>query len=210
MSVALGEQHLKLAAELHWNESGLVPAIVQDARTRQVLMLAYMNQESLARTLLGEHVWFWSRSRQELWEKGATSGNYLLPKEIVPDCDGDTLLILAEPTGPICHTGEPNCFYQGEIPPGPEVIEELAAVIAQRNRDRPKGSYTAKLLGKGIDRIAKKIGEEATEVVIAGKNGAREEIAWEVADLVYHTLVLLESTGVPLDAVYEELIKRRK
>lgn len=195
---------------LHWNDQGLIPAVVQHARTRQVLMLAFMNHDSLARTLAGPHVWFWSRSRQELWEKGATSGNYLNVRDVMPDCDGDTLLVLAEPTGPVCHTGEDNCFYQGEIPPGPEVLEELAAVIAQRNRDRPEGSYTAKLLSEGIDRIAKKIGEESAEVIIAGKNAAPAEIAWEVADLLYHTLVLLESTGVPLDDIYAELVKRRK
>jgi phosphoribosyl-ATP pyrophosphohydrolase/phosphoribosyl-AMP cyclohydrolase len=195
---------------VHWNDQGLVPAIVQHARTRQVLMLAFMNRDSLARTLRGPHVWFWSRTRQELWEKGATSGNYLDVRDVIPDCDGDTLLVLAEPTGPVCHTGEENCFYQGDIAAGPEVLEELAAVIAQRNRDRPEGSYTAKLLSEGIDRIVKKIGEEAAEVVIAGKNGAPTEIAWEVADLLYHTLVLLEATGVPLDDVYAELIKRRK
>jgi phosphoribosyl-ATP pyrophosphohydrolase/phosphoribosyl-AMP cyclohydrolase len=198
------------ADELRWNEHGLIPAIVQHARTRQVLMLAFMNRDSLERTLEGPHVWFWSRTRQELWEKGATSGNYLNVKQVVPDCDGDTLLVLAEPTGPVCHTGEPQCFYQGELPPGPEVLEELAAVIAERNRDRPEGSYTAKLLAEGIDRITKKIGEEATEVIIAGKNRAPAEITWEVADLLYHTLVLLESTGVQLDAVYSELVKRRK
>ncbi len=173
-------------------------------------MMAYMNRESLQKTLDGPHVWFWSRSRQELWEKGATSGNYLNARQVIPDCDADTLLVLAEPTGPVCHTGAENCFYEGEIAPGPEVLEELAAVISQRNRERPEGSYTAKLLSEGIDRIAKKVGEEAAEVIIAGKNGAPEEIAWEVADLLYHSLVLLESTGVPLDAIYAELDKRRK
>ena len=196
--------------QVHWNEQGLVPAIVQHARTRKVLMLAYMNRESLARTVEGQHVWFWSRSRQELWEKGATSGNYLIPKQVVPDCDGDTLLVLAEPTGPVCHTGEADCFYQGELAPGPEVLEDLAATIAQRNRDRPEGSYTAKLLAEGIDRIAKKVGEEAAEVIIAGKNASEPEIAWEVADLLYHTLVLLEASGVSLDPIYAELVKRRK
>src|SRR5256885_1069842 len=133
---------------LHWSDQGLMPVIVQHTRTRKVLMLAYMNRESLGRTLQGEHVWFWSRTRQELWEKGATSGNYLMPKQVVPDCDGDTLLVLAEPTGAVCHTGEADCFYQGELTAGPEVLGELAATIAQRNRDRPEGSYTAKLLAE--------------------------------------------------------------
>jgi phosphoribosyl-ATP pyrophosphohydrolase/phosphoribosyl-AMP cyclohydrolase len=208
---APGNPRLALDPEqLRWSGEGLIPAIVQHARTRKVLMLAYMNRDSLARTLQGEHVWFWSRTRQELWEKGATSNNYLIPKQLVPDCDGDTLLVLAEPTGPVCHTGEADCFYQGDLPPGSEVLEELAVTIAQRNRDRPEGSYTAKLLSEGIDRIVKKVGEEAAEVIIAGKNGSREEIVWEVGDLLYHTLVLLEASGVPLDAIYAELVKRRR
>ena len=196
--------------DLHWDGDGLVPAIVQDVHTRKVLMLGHMNREALRRTLEGEHVWFWSRSRQALWEKGATSGNWLVPKQVVPDCEDNSLLVLAAPAGPTCHTGNETCFYRDEPPAGPEVLAELAAVIAQRNRDRPDGSYTAKLLSEGVDRIAKKIGEEAAEVIIAGKNGAAPEIAWEVADLLYHTLILLEATGVPLDAVYAELVKRRK
>jgi len=201
-------------AQIHFDQQGLVPAIVQHARSKQVLMIAYMNREALDRTLAGDHVWFWSRSRQELWEKGATSGNFLMPKGLTVDCDGDAVLVLAEPTGPVCHTGAPNCFFNQVVPPedglGPEILEELAQVIAQRNRDRPEGSYTAKLLREGIDRIAKKIGEESAEVIIAGKNGVPSEIIWEVADLWYHTLVLLEATGVPLPAVYQELAKRRK
>ena len=195
---------------LNWNDQGLIPAIVQDIYTRKVLMVAYMNRDALARTQQGEHVWFWSRSRQELWEKGATSGNYLLPKQLVPDCENNSLLVLAEATGPACHTGSETCFFQDPVPAGPEVLAELAQTIAQRNRERPEGSYTAKLLSGGIDRIAKKVGEESAEVIIAAKNGAPSEIAWEVGDLLYHTLVLLEATGVPLDAIYEELIKRRK
>ena len=207
---ALRLRGVKLSGEVHFNTDGLVPAVVQHVRTRQVLLLGYMSRESLDRTLKGEHVWFWNRSRRELWEKGATSGNHLVPKQLVADCDGDTLLVLAEPTGRVCHTGQEHCFYQGVFPPNVAVLEELAAVVAQRHRDRPEGSYTAKLLNEGIDRIAKKIGEEAAEVIIAGKNAAPSEITWEVADLWYHTLVLLESTGVPLTAIYEELAKRRK
>jgi len=196
--------------ELRWSDQGLIPAVVQDVHTRKVLMLGYMNRESLRRTMESDHVWFWSRSRQELWEKGATSSSYLVRKQVIADCDGDTLLVLAEPQGPTCHTGEETCFFAEEIPPGPEVLAELGAVIAQRNRDRPEGSYTAKLLTEGIDRIAKKIGEEAAEVIIAGKNGEADQIAWEVGDLLYHTMVLLESTGVPLEMIYAELVKRRK
>lgn len=203
-----------------WNAEGLAPAIVQDVQSGRVLMLAYMNAEALERTLMGEHVWFWSRSRQELWEKGATSGNYLAPRKVIADCDGDTLLVLAQPSGPVCHTGAPHCFsspgqtaqtveFAGESLNG-EILDGLAEVIAQRNRDRPEGSYTARLLAEGIDRVAKKIGEEAAEVIIAGKNGVQDEITWEVADLWYHSLVLLEATGVPLSAVYRELAKRRK
>ncbi|MBV8084066.1 MAG: bifunctional phosphoribosyl-AMP cyclohydrolase/phosphoribosyl-ATP diphosphatase HisIE [Chloroflexi bacterium] len=201
---------MNVSGEVKFNADGLVPAVVQDVRTRAVLMLAYMNREALDRTLQGEHVWFWSRSRQELWEKGATSGNYLIPNQLVADCDGDTLLVLAEPTGPTCHTGEPDCFYQGSLSPSVAVLEELAGVIAQRNRDRPEGSYTAKLLAEGVERIAKKVGEESAEVIIGAMKGVPSEITWEVADLWYHTLVLLEATGVPLPAIYEELAKRRK
>ncbi|MDE3075359.1 MAG: bifunctional phosphoribosyl-AMP cyclohydrolase/phosphoribosyl-ATP diphosphatase HisIE [Chloroflexota bacterium] len=199
--------------QLNFNEQGLIAAIVQHHQTKEVLMMAFMNREALERTLEGEHVWFWSRRRQELWEKGATSGNYLLPKGVMADCDGDAVLVYAEPTGPICHTGASSCFFEELATPqasvGPQILDELADVIDQRKRDRPEGSYTARLLNMGMDRIAKKVGEEAAEVIIAGKNGSAPEITWEVADLWYHTLVLLASQGVPISALYAELARRR-
>lgn len=200
--------------QLQFDAQGLIPAIVQHHQTKEVLMMAYMNREALERTLEGEHVWFWSRRRQELWEKGATSGHYLLPKGVMADCDGDTVLVYAEPTGPICHTGASSCFFEELATPqsivGPQILDELAEVIDQRKRDRPEGSYTARLLNMGIDRIAKKVGEEAAEVIIAGKNGSSAEITWEVADLWYHTLVLLALEDVPISALYSELARRRK
>ncbi|MGH2363141.1 MAG: bifunctional phosphoribosyl-AMP cyclohydrolase/phosphoribosyl-ATP diphosphatase HisIE [Chloroflexota bacterium] len=207
-------QPSELLASLCFDARGLIPAIVQHYQTREVLMLGYMNREALDRTLEGEHVWFWSRQRAELWEKGATSGNYLHPRGMMADCEGNSLLVFADPAGPTCHTGEASCFFQEIAAPaallGPRVLEELAQVIEQRKRDRPEGSYTAKLLDKGIDRIAKKVGEEAAEVIIAGKNGVAAEIVWEVADLWYHTLVLLASQGVATSELYAELARRRK
>jgi phosphoribosyl-ATP pyrophosphohydrolase/phosphoribosyl-AMP cyclohydrolase len=200
--------------ELKFDAQGLIPAIVQHYLTKEVLMMGYMNREALDRTLEGDHVWFWSRSRQELWEKGATSGNYLAPRGVMADCDGDTVLVLADPAGPTCHTGVSSCFFEELAAPqqaiGPEVLQELSEVIEQRKRDKPEGSYTARLLSQGMDRIAKKVGEEAAEVIIAGKNGSAVEITWEVADLWYHTLVLLASENVPVSALYAELARRRK
>ncbi len=210
--IAVIEEQL---AHVTYNADGLVAAIVQDVATRQVLMMAWMNAESLQRTLaLGETV-FWSRSRQALWTKGATSGNLLRLVEIRQDCDGDALLVQAEPAGPTCHTGEPSCFYRGldeavlaqRLPPS-GILIELTDIINQRAATRPEGSYTAKLLNGGVDRIGKKIGEEATEVIIAAKNAAPDELSWELADLLYHSLVLLVQQGVPLEAVWRELRRR--
>jgi len=157
-------------------------------------------------------VTFWSRSRQSYWTKGETSGNVLDLVAIRQDCDGDALLVLAEPHGPTCHTGEPTCFHrdlEGEIhhEPVPALAElsRLADVVKKRNAERPEGSYTTKLLIGGVDRIGKKIGEEATEVVIAAKNASHTELSWELADLLYHSLVLLEDQGLPLESVLAEL-----
>ncbi len=217
---------------LKFDQQGLIPAILQDAETREVLMVAYMNEEAVRRTLESGDAWFWSRSRQELWHKGATSGNYQRVERIRVDCDGDAILIAVRPDGPACHTGATSCFFQsveeamaGETaqpatsqatppaiapPSATGIVEELAAVIAQRHRDQPEGSYVAGLLKSGIDRVAKKVGEEAAETIIAAKNGAHDEIVWEVADLWFHSLVLLEATGVPVQDVWTELERRRK
>ena len=199
------------------DEKGLVPAIVQDAGTGQVLTLAYMNEESLERTQASGQVWFYSRSRQELWHKGETSGNYLNVRNISLDCDEDAILIEAEPTGPACHTGETSCFFQ-EMPSDTPAFErapsntftELFEVIEQRKRDKPKGSYVAKLLKKGPKKVGKKVVEEAGEVVIAALNEGRERTVSEVADLWFHSLVLLASVDATPEDVFEELRSRQK
>ena len=200
------------------NEQGLVPAIAQDADTGQVLMLGYMNPGSLKRTMEGEQVWFYSRSREDLWHKGEISGNYLNLKEAWLDCDGDTLLLKVKPDGPACHTGETSCFYtpMEQLPEeyevtetGPGILSELFAVIQDRQRDPPEGSYTAKLLQEGIGRIAQKVIEEAGETAIAAVQDNKEDLPKEVADLLYHTLVLLAASGVTPNQVWEELRNRR-
>jgi phosphoribosyl-ATP pyrophosphohydrolase/phosphoribosyl-AMP cyclohydrolase len=200
------------------NEQGLVPAIAQDADTGQVLMLGYMNPGSLKRTVEGGQVWFYSRSREELWHKGEISGNYLNLKEAWLDCDGDTLLLKVKPDGPACHTGETSCFYTplDGLPEeyeatetGPGILSELFAVIQDRQRDPPEGSYTAKLLQEGMGRIAQKVIEEAGETAIAAVQENKEDLPKEVADLLYHTLVLLAASGVTPNQVWEELRNRR-
>ena len=200
------------------NEQGLVPAIAQDADTGQVLMLGYMNPGSLKRTVDGVQVWFYSRSREDLWHKGEISGNYLNLKEAWLDCDGDTLLLKVKPDGPACHTGETSCFYTplDGVPEeyeatetGPGILSELFAVIQDRQRDPPEGSYTAKLLQAGTGRIAQKVIEEAGETAIAAMQEDQEGLPKEVADLLYHTLVLLAASGVTPNQVWEELRNRR-
>ncbi|MBO9325873.1 MAG: bifunctional phosphoribosyl-AMP cyclohydrolase/phosphoribosyl-ATP diphosphatase HisIE [Roseiflexus sp.] len=200
---------------IKFDASGLIPAIVQHARSGEVLMLGYMNEEALQQTLVSGMVTFWSRSRQALWRKGETSGNVLRLIEIRQDCDGDALLVLAEPAGPTCHTGRVSCFHrtlEGDVTPVrmPQsvILTDLANVIAQRASAPKEGSYTAKMLAGGVDRIGKKIGEEAAEVIIAAKNGAPDEVAWEIADLMYHTLVLLQQQGMTIEAVWDELRRR--
>ena len=202
--------------ELAWGESGLLPVVITDAATGAVLTLAYANREALQRTLDERTTWLFSRSRGELWHKGATSGNTQTVASIAYDCDADALLYRVHPAGPACHTGATSCF-SGVLLEGPapvatfeRAIEHLRETIAARRGAPPETSYTAKLLSDGVDRIGKKIGEEATEVVIAAKNDDPAELAWEVADLFYHTLVMLEHRGVPLDAVGAELLRRAK
>jgi phosphoribosyl-ATP pyrophosphohydrolase/phosphoribosyl-AMP cyclohydrolase len=200
---------------IKFDASGLIPAIVQHARSGEVLMLGYMNEEALRQTLVSGMVTFWSRSRQALWRKGETSGNVLRLIEIRQDCDGDALLVLAEPAGPTCHTGRVSCFHRtldGDVTPVrmPQsvILTDLANIIAQRASAPKEGSYTTKMLAGGVDRIGKKIGEEAAEVIIAAKNGAPDEVAWEIADLMYHTLVLLQQQGMTIEAVWHELRRR--
>ena len=210
--------------ELAWGESGLLPVVVQDATTGTVLTLAYANREALARTIAEKSTWLFSRSRDELWHKGATSGNTQAVVSVAFDCDADALLYRVHPDGPACHTGAASCFAEtldGYAAVGPSwesaptatfeaAVAHLRSTIASRRGASPESSYTAKLLHDGVDRIGKKIGEEATEVVIAAKNNDPAEIAWEVADLLYHTFVLLEERGVSLDTVGAELLRRAK
>lgn len=206
--------------ELRYDSAGLAPAIVQDARTGEVLMLAYVSAESLAKTIETRQTWFWSRSRQELWHKGATSGDTQRVLWLKTDCDGDALLIGVEQHGSgACHVdGQRSCFFKevsgiaGEDPGSFNVLPELARVIANRNQERPDGSYTTTLFERGIDKIAQKVGEEAVEVVIASMNYSREpndELPLEVADLLYHLLVLAEFVGLDRAQVFAELAKRR-
>ena len=161
---------------MRFDNQGLIPAIVQHARSGEVLMLGYMNEEALRRTIEAGLVTFWSRSRQSIWQKGETSGNLLRVVELRQDCDGDTLLVLAEPAGPTCHTGQQSCFHRR--------------------------------LDGGVDRIGKKIGEEAAEVIIAAKNNSAPELTWELADLLFHSMLLLARQGVPIEAIWAELRRR--
>lgn len=200
------------------NDQGLIPAIAQDINTGQVLMLGYMNPGSLKRTIEGEQVWFYSRSREDLWHKGEVSGNYLNLRAAWLDCDADTLLLQVEPDGPACHTGEVSCFYNpmAQLPDdyeksaaGSGIIEELFALIQDRQRELPAGSYTVQLLQEGVARIAQKVIEEAGETAIAAVQGDKAALAGETADLLYHTLVLLAAGGVKPGEVWAQLRQRR-
>jgi phosphoribosyl-ATP pyrophosphohydrolase/phosphoribosyl-AMP cyclohydrolase len=202
--------------DIKWNEQGLAPAIVQDAHTGQVLMLAYMNAESLQRTLETGQTWFWSRSRGELWHKGATSGNTQRVIEIRADCDADTLLVRVEPAGPACHTGQQSCFYR-RLPDGAEVgappasggvLAHLEAVVQDRKANPKPGSYTCQLFEAGMPRILKKVGEEAVEVLIAAQSEGDERLVSELADLTYHALVLLAVSDLAWSDVEETLAHR--
>ncbi|MNW31051.1 Phosphoribosyl-ATP pyrophosphatase [compost metagenome] len=216
----------QVVENVRWDEAGLAPAIVQDAVTGQVLTLAYMNRESLRKSLESGETWFWSRSRQELWHKGATSGNTQRIASLNLDCDGDALLVRVHPAGPACHTGAITCFDREIVLPGKEVsaagetnssrpdrfavLAELEAVIAERERTRPEGAYTTYLFDKGIDKILKKVGEETSETIIAAKNQDNDELRLEVSDLLYHLLVLLQERKLPLDEIMTELERRHE
>ncbi|MEC1750740.1 bifunctional phosphoribosyl-AMP cyclohydrolase/phosphoribosyl-ATP diphosphatase HisIE [Bacillus mojavensis] len=203
---------MKQADELRFNEDGLIPAIVQDAASKEVLTLAYMNRESYEKTMETKETWFYSRSRQELWRKGETSGNTQAVKGIRYDCDQDALVVLVEPSGPACHTGSYSCFTKEKTEEQTsgrfDIISELERVIAERQAEMPEGAYTTYLFHEGVDKILKKVGEEASEVIIAAKNRDHEELKWEAADLLYHLLVLLREQALPLDDVLEVLRKR--
>lgn len=205
--------------QLKFDENGLIPAIVQDAVSKTVLTLAYMNRESLQKSLETKETWLWSRSRQELWHKGATSGNTQRIVSMKADCDGDSLVVQVVPNGPACHTGAYSCFA-GKMLPEEETTEksgsdryailgELEQLIAEREAERPEGSYTTYLFEKGVDKILKKVGEEAAEVIIAAKNRDPQELRYEASDLIFHLLVLLREQKLPLDEVLSELERRR-
>lgn len=182
----------------------LIPAIVRDARTGAILTLAYMNEESLAKTRETGETWFWSRSRNELWHKGATSGNTQRVVHIAEDCDRDALVVSVVPAGPACHNGTASCFP--DVPP--PVLDRLMATLRERRETRPEGSYSASLFERGRDVILKKIGEEATEVVIAGRGQGRERMISEIADLVFHLSVLMVDEGFGWGDVQDELVRR--
>jgi phosphoribosyl-AMP cyclohydrolase / phosphoribosyl-ATP pyrophosphohydrolase len=201
------------------DDRGLFPAIAQNAETGEVLMLGWMSPGSLKRTLESGEVWFYSRSRADLWHKGEMSGNYMRVRSVVPDCDGDVVLIKVDPDGPICHTGEPTCFFAGQIEAMPEVegagdgsgiIEELFSVIQDRKAEMPDGSYTTELFEGGPERIGQKVVEEAGETAIAAVAGRTENLPEEIADLLYHTLVLMSASGVTPKDVWSRLRQRRR
>lgn len=197
---------------LKYNADELIPAIITDAADGAVLMLGYMNAESLGITLEQKKVCFFSRSRQKLWLKGETSGNFLNVVSIKTDCDADTLLITAKPDGPTCHTGARSCFfediYEDEDAEQAFCLDDLMKLIEGRKTDPKEGSYTTYLFEKGIDKILKKVGEECTEVIIAGKGGDRAEAIFEIADLTYHIMVMMTEMGISLDEVRAELASR--
>ncbi|UKS26276.1 bifunctional phosphoribosyl-AMP cyclohydrolase/phosphoribosyl-ATP diphosphatase HisIE [Paenibacillus sp. HWE-109] len=207
--------------QIKFDAHGLVPAIVQDAVSKEVLMLAYMNGESLQRTIQTGDTWFWSRSREELWNKGATSGHTQKVKSLRYDCDGDTLLVLVEQVGPACHNGTYTCFTENVPVEGAAqeavsaaegnrfaILGELEAVIASRDAERPEGAYTTYLFEKGVDKILKKVGEETAEVIIAAKNKDNDELRYEASDLIFHLMVLLRNNKLPLDDIMKELANR--
>jgi phosphoribosyl-ATP pyrophosphohydrolase/phosphoribosyl-AMP cyclohydrolase len=214
-------------AQLRFDAQGLIPVVVQDAATRAVLTVAYMNAESLRRTLETNETWFWSRSRNTLWHKGETSGNTQRVVEVLLDCDQDALVVLVEPHGPACHTGEQSCFHhavaaelqtssiesplpvQRAAPSFGAMLDELYSVILTRQEARPSGSYTSYLFTEGLDKILKKVGEESAETIIAAKNNDQPALVAETSDLIFHLLVLLVERGITLGEVSRELARRR-
>lgn len=205
--------------DFKFNDEGLLPAVIQDWLDGTVLMLGYMNHEAMSKTLATKSVHFWSRSRNKLWEKGETSGNKLLVKEVFVDCDRDTILVKAQPIGPTCHTGERACFFSKLDDQGVTareksseafggILEGILRTIRDRRTNPQPGSYTTKLFEGGHDKILKKVAEEAGEVLIAAKGGKKEEIIYEVADLFFHALMVLGYHDISLQEIYEELGKR--
>ncbi len=205
------------ADDVVFGDDGLAPTVVQDAQTGRVLTVAWMNRDALGHTLETGQTWFWSRSRQELWNKGATSGNTQQVTGVATDCDSDAIVVAVVPAGPACHTGQVTCFH---VPVSGAVgadnapfamLPDLEAIIRQRAADAdPESSYTASLISRGIDTMCKKVGEEATEVAIAAKGGERDQLIYESADLLYHLVVLWQTQDIRLSEVAEELASRRR
>ncbi len=212
---------MEFLKDLKFDEKGLIPAIAQDAVSGEVLMCAYMNEESLQKTIETGHATYFSRSRQELWEKGSTSGHYQTVKEILVDCDGDALVLKVQQEGAACHTGNYSCFYRKlvdgklvEVPTegavSPKILYDVYNVIVDRVKNPKEGSYTNYLFEKGIDKMLKKVGEESAEVIIASKNYVKSEVQYETADLMYHLSVVLVEQGLTWDDVFAELASRYK
>lgn len=201
---------------MKFDERGLIPAIIQDADTGDVLTLAYMNKESLRRTIETGETWFWSRSRNELWHKGETSGNTQTVLSVAADCDEDAVLVNVRPHGPACHKGEQSCFHNNVSGERTQTLtlgrqlEQLYDVIERRKQERPEGSYTSYLFTEGLDKILKKVGEEAAETIVAAKNEDQSQLVGEVSDLIYHVLVLMVERGVELSEISSELARRAK
>lgn len=208
----LERKEINAPNELRFNSDGLIPAIVQDSSSGDVLMLAFMNEASLNKTIETGLTWFYSRSRQKLWQKGETSGNVQRVREIRYDCDLDTLLIKVDQSGPACHTGKPNCFYRtlGAEQPEHFDLHTLFEVIKERKQTMPEGSYTSQLFREGRKAITAKIDEESEEVIDAAFHKTRPDLIWESADLIYHLLVLLVNEKIELDDVVRELAGRHK
>lgn len=208
-----------LKSAIKFDEKGLVPVVTQDIKTKDVLMVAYMNEEAFDKTIETGKVHYYSRSRSKLWLKGETSGHFQLVKSIKLDCDGDTILVEAEQIDAACHTGNKTCFFRTmsdgewkeniEQMPTSAILQEVYDVIVDRTVHPKEGSYTNYLFTKGLDKILKKVGEEAAEVIIAAKNKSKEEIRYEVSDLMYHLMVLLVERGLTLEDIYGELKGRR-
>jgi phosphoribosyl-ATP pyrophosphohydrolase/phosphoribosyl-AMP cyclohydrolase len=206
---------------IQFDDRGLLAAIVQDADSGRVLMHAYMNEEALKRTLEGPDAWFYSRSRQELWHKGETSGNFLKVTEVQQDCDGDAIVVKVNPVGPACHTGSESCFDTAVLDSalfetdgsseriGPGILQERLDVINQRVAEKPEGSYTVQLIEEGPGRVAQKVVEEAGETAIASVSQTADDVANEMGDLLYHCMVLLASLEMPADKVWKVLAERR-
>lgn len=199
---------------LNYDEKGLIPVIIQHAITREVLTLAYMNEEAYKKTVETKETWLFSRSRQELWHKGETSGNTQKVVSIRTDCDSDALVVEVLPSGPACHTGEATCFHNTQEKfdetVGYNVVTSLINTIEERQQTMPEGAYTTYLFEKGVDKICKKVGEESAEVIIASKNNDAEELKWEAADLIYHLLVLLQNQKVSFYDLLQVLQKRHE